>query len=424
MVKQKKTLRIKLAPKRAMRAPKQQSASQQETTAVGKALRALGSAGGAALGGYFGIPPSVAGVAGNTIAGAISRWLGQGDYTVGTNSVVASSLKAASSIPSMHKDGQSIIVQHKEYLGEVRGSTTFQVLQSYVLNPGNPITFPWLSDIAAKFQEYRIRGAVFHYVPSSGAVASGTNPGLGTVMLQTTYRSTDSAPANKVEMLNEYCSNEVVPSEAMAHPIECDPKENPFNVQYVRSGAVPVGDTQLMYDLGVTHLAVSGQQASGNVIGDLWITYDVELKKPIVTSNSSFTSKYFQSGSPSASLSSLFTGAVTAGNWPCTVATNTLTFPRGSVGTWVVGLQIAPSSSFTQWSTNAGVTLANCSFSSITPANWGSFSPGGSTETTGVYKIVSITISDPAVSATVTYPTFSITGTVIGNSLFVCQISD
>ena len=62
-------------------------------------------------------------------------------------------------------------------------------------------------------------------------------------------------------MINEYCSNEVVPMETMAHPVECDPKENPFNVQYVRTLAVAPGETQLMYDLGVTHVATSGQLA-------------------------------------------------------------------------------------------------------------------------------------------------------------------
>jgi hypothetical protein len=112
-------------------------------------------------------------------------------------------------------------------------------------------------------------------------------------MLQTSYRSTDSPPTSKVEVLNEYCSNEVVPSETMAHPIECDPKENPFNVMYVRSGLPPAGDSKLMYDLGVTHLAVSGQLASDNVIGDLWVTYEVELKKPIIDSN--VTSTIFSS---------------------------------------------------------------------------------------------------------------------------------
>ena len=40
-----------------------------------------------------------------------------------------------------------------------------------------------------------------------------------------------------------------------------------------------------MYDLGVTHVAVSGQQANDVVLGDLWVTYEVELKKPILYSN-------------------------------------------------------------------------------------------------------------------------------------------
>jgi hypothetical protein len=230
--------------------------------------------------------PTAGGVIGNSLAGALSRWIGAGDYSINNNSIVQKSLKAASSIPLMHVDSQSIVVRHKEYLGEVKSSQGFAVQQSYPLNPGMSTTFPWLSGIAVKFQEYKIRGLVFHYIPTSGSAVSSTNAALGSVMLQTSYRATDALPGSKVEILNEYCSNEVVPCDSMAHPIECDPKENPFNVQYVRSRSVPAGETQLMYDLGITHLAVAGSQsATPVVLGDLWVTYEIELKKPILASN-------------------------------------------------------------------------------------------------------------------------------------------
>lgn len=187
----------------------------------------------------------------------------------------------------MHSENQSIIVRHKEFLTEVRSSVAFNVQRSFTINPGNRDTFPWLYRLANQYQQYRIKGMVFHYVPTSGSLSAGTSNALGSIMMQTSYRSNDTQPANKIELLNEYWSTESVPSECLAHPIECNPNENPFNVQYVRSSdsILPTGDSPLLYDLGTTHLAVSGQQADNIALGDLWVTYEVELKKPIISSN-------------------------------------------------------------------------------------------------------------------------------------------
>jgi hypothetical protein len=184
----------------------------------------------------------------------------------------------------MHKADQSIVLRHREFVGTVTSTQNFTVQYQLPLNPGLT-TFPWLASIAAKFQEYKFRGAVFHYIPASGAAIAGTNSALGTVMMQTTYRPSDSAPTSKVEMLNEYCANEVVPSEPAIHPIECDPKQNPFSVQFVRAANVTSGESVLNYDLGKTFLAPQGQQADGNYLGDLWVTYEVELTKPTYSSN-------------------------------------------------------------------------------------------------------------------------------------------
>jgi hypothetical protein len=318
------------------------SSKPQQVTLLGQALRSLGGLGGGAIGSMFGAPVTGSAV-GTSLGTATSKWLGSGDYAVGSNSVVRSSLKAASSIPAMHADGQSIVVRHKEYLGEVISSTSFTVQQSFPLNPGLSTTFPWLAGIAVRFQEYRIKGMVFHYIPTSGSAVSSTNAALGSVMLQTSYRSTDAAPGSKVELLNEYCSNEAVPCEPFAHPIECDPKENPFNVQYVRSGPVTSGETQLMYDLGQTHLAVTGCQTDGNVLGDLWVTYEVELKKPIVASNVTSAvascSNWFGAGLSPTTIFGPNTN-VAPGSLAVTTLNNTLTFPKGAVGKYQVWIAL------------------------------------------------------------------------------------
>lgn len=319
----------------------------REVSALGKALRSLGSAGGSALGALAGAPVA-GGVVGNNLGAALSKWLGFGDYTVRTNSVVN---RASTGIPMMHKEGQSVTIRHREFIAQVRGSTSFAVLNSFVLNPGLAATFPWLSTIAGSFQEYKFKGIVFHYIPSSGTAVSGTNAALGTVMLQTSYRSSDVAPQSKTELLNEYWSGETVPCDTVAHPIECDPNENPFNVQYVRtSSAVSEGDSTLLYDLGVTHLAVSGQQVSGNTLGDLWVTYEVELKKPIVASN--VTSNYLTSSteftSPIAG-NRLFSGTkVDRGNVLITGSTTLNSFFIEPIrGQWLVNIIVVADTTFT-----------------------------------------------------------------------------
>jgi hypothetical protein len=352
--------------------------------------------------------------------------MGFGDYTVGSNSIVRNGMKSSSSIPMMHNDSQSIIVRHKEFLGEVRSSTNFEVQRSFEINPGNSSTFPWLSGVAVRFQEYKIRGLVFHYIPSSGSAVSSTNAALGTVMMQTSYRSTDVPPASKVELLNEYCSNEAVPSESFCHPIECDPKENPFNVQYVRSGVVPQGDSRLLYDLGITHLCVSGQQTVGNVIGDLWCTYEVELKKPLVASNVTSTIQNFF-GTVTGSISSInyFNGTVIeAGNIAVTLVDKTITMSKGSVGTWLIALRITGAGTFGPTSMGSSLTLTDATAAPWCLPSTATFNASNTTGTGlgSMFILAGFTVVDPAVEPTITFPVSSWTGTADETQLTITRL--
>lgn len=406
MVRKGKKVKVKIAKRKAPAA---------EVTRLGAALRALGGLGGSAVGGLIGMPTGGAAV-GNSLGAALSKWLGSGDYTVGTNTIVKKTLKGSDTVPMMHGEGQSIVVRHKEYLGEVLGSTTFRVNQSFELNPGVSTTFPWLAGVAAHFQEYRIRGLVYHYVPTSGSAINSTNPALGSVLLQTSYRSNDSPPTSKVEMLNEYCSNESVPSEPFAHPVECDPRENPFNVQYVRTGAVPSGDSVLLYDLGTTHVAVSGQASNDTVLGDLWVTYEIELKKPIlesnVTSRISSASLEYGAGTASAFLDN---PTSQSGKMNVTTSGRTITFPKGAYGRFIITLRVAGVGSFTTFDGGAAMTLTNC-----VAQFWAGTTSYARTVLTGTGSLGSgfitacVFIPVPTSQATATFPALTFTGTTIG----------
>nr|WRQ65035.1 structural protein [Tolivirales sp.] len=333
---------------------------KKEITRLGGALRALGGLGGSTLGAIIG-QPTAGGAMGTSLGAALSKWLGSGDYQVSSNSLV-NSLKASGSIPMMHQNGQSIIVRHKEFLGQINGTSEFSV-KSYNINPGLSGTFPWLHNIAANYQEYRVRGMIFHYIPTSGNVS--TTGQLGSVMMQTSYRATDTPPLDKIELLNEYWATECKPSEPFCHPIECDPKENPFNIQYIRSGSLPANENALMYDLGVTHVATSGCPGT-NAIGDLWVTYEIELKKPIirssVASNTAWTIASFDG--PKAGSANIFDapgGTNVLGPLPMTYSGDLITFPIGAVGDYTVVVYLWNTNTFNSTAFGSP-TLTNCVF--------------------------------------------------------------
>jgi len=262
----------------------------KQITETGKLMRRLGLAGGASAGAAFGpLGMAVGGVVGGGLAGLVSQWTGNGDYRVSQNSIMTKA-SSSNSIPNMHKNSQSVTIRHREFIGTISGSVGFQVQLELPINPGMDQTFPWLAPIAARFQQFEIKGMVYHYVPTSG-IYSPDSSAIGAIMMQTTYRTTDAPPVSKIEMLNEYWATESIPSSNFIHPIECNPKENPFNVHYVRNTPITSGEP-LMYDLGKTFVATQGCPSSSDVLGDLWVTYEVVLKKPLISSSVVNSNKY------------------------------------------------------------------------------------------------------------------------------------
>jgi hypothetical protein len=228
-------------------------------------------------------------------------------------------------------------------------------------------TFPWLSKVAQGFEEYEFKGLVFHYVPTSGTAISGTNPALGSVMMQTSYRASGTAPTGKNELLNEYWAGESVPSEPFCHPIECDPKENPFNVKYVRSTDPPVSDSILLYDVGTTYLASSGMNASNPTVGDLWVTYEVVLKKPVVRSNVNAT-RYSMTYFGSSAIATPFVGVVgTVGSTDVELSGAQMVFPASARGTYrIIITYFSSAATITGGAIGAG-TISNLTQTNLIP---------------------------------------------------------
>lgn len=215
----------------------------------------------------------------------IGRWLGQGvghvfgsgDYTVVGSESKYNILSNSGQIPKFSGTDKTNIICHREFIATINSTTSF-VNHALALNPGDPTTFPWLSNIAAGFQEYKFHGIIFEFKALTTDYAMSGQPGV--LVMATNYNAAEPAFASKIEMETTEFAVSTKPTLNLLHPIECDPSLTPFPKSYIRTGAIPSGQDPRLYDLGVTQIAVQGSSSSGVVLGEIWASYCVEFFKP------------------------------------------------------------------------------------------------------------------------------------------------
>jgi len=228
--------------------------------------------------------------------GIIKSITGMGDYEIRSNSLMGDG--GSGDVPQFTNAGsmRSVRIQHREYLQDVSSSTGFQNL-TFAINPANAILFPWLSAMAQNFQEYKIHGMVFTFNSLSSDALNSTNTALGAVIMSTDYNSANQPYASKQAAENSEYTVSCKPSSSLQHGIECDPSMtvnqghlyiSPFN-----NGTTPAGQDIKTYNLALFQFMTQGSQASAT-IGELWVSYDIELIKPIDNSqlNRSAADKY------------------------------------------------------------------------------------------------------------------------------------
>lgn len=243
------------------------------------AKQALMEAGGA-LGGLAGsrLGSSSGGAkVGRTIGARLSKIFGCGDYVVNEKPVVNSLLHGGqAAYASFGNNGQSIRIQHREYLFDLAQGPTASVFTnySYAINPGLIGSFPYLAPIAANFEEYRIRGLVFEFISSTSPYLSGG--AMGTVVMSMNYNPLSPLYTSKIQMENSDFAISARPDQSMVYGVECS--VNTQNLYYVRQGstAAPLTAT----DLGNMQFAVQSPIAANTVLGEVWVSYDIELCRP------------------------------------------------------------------------------------------------------------------------------------------------
>jgi len=174
--------------------------------------------------------------------------------------------------------------------------------------------------------------------------------------------------------------------------------------------------------IGKTFLAVQGQQANDVVLGDLWVTYEIELRKPVLYSNVTNSVWNFYKKAITGSASALFSGTFTdvlISGLELTLSSNTITFPPYVFGYFTVDLWVYAATSFTVATACPDPTLTNCSLIDVSPIAGSVVSAvlapgtGGSVYPYQVTLCVSIERSQDL--AVITFPTLPTTTSTYNN---------
>lgn len=261
----------------------------------------VGAALGAAAGSVIpGVGSAIGGLVGGAAHKIINAITGFGEYKIEHNAI----LKEGSQVPVVMngKHGKSFVIRHREYIGDIFSSATPGAfnMQSFELNPGVTRTFPWLASLANHFQEYEFQGLVFDYKSTSGDALNSTNTQLGTVAMATLYNAGEPDFQDLSEMMNSEYSIEGKSSQSMLAPIECARALNSQTHLYVRSAPTAANQDIRWFDLGKFFVATQNVQGASVRLGQLFVTYQVELFKPIMRTNRLPTTRTFIANSGAA----------------------------------------------------------------------------------------------------------------------------
>lgn len=222
---------------------------------------------------------------------AISWLTGLGNYKAPRLNSLMGTLSCAPNGPPMiknSKSGEATFIAHREFIGKlytsapVGGRSVFKI-ESFPLQIGNDVLFPWGSTQASGYQHWIPNGIIVELRSIASDYANAIT--LGEYAIAVDYNSRDPEPKSLREMLNmEYAvSNKV--SQTLLMPVECAPQNDVITHLFIaKDGNYEQGDP-LFFDLGKLFIATESIPIPGNdpvAVAEIWVSYEVKLFKPIL----------------------------------------------------------------------------------------------------------------------------------------------
>jgi len=169
-------------------------------------------------------------------------------------------------------------VEEDEYIADIGGSTAF-VNTAFPINPGQVLTFPWLSKQAAQWEKYRWEYLEFYYKPEVSAFA--TQGQAGKVILSCDYDASDAPPSSKQQAEDTDPHTDAMPYEDLL--LQLDPRQmfEMADSKYVRPGGLPGSTDIKTYDSGNINVSTIANTNS-SLIGELHVRYAVVFEVPVL----------------------------------------------------------------------------------------------------------------------------------------------
>lgn len=244
------------------------------------------------------------GLPGKHVGGFLNRALyaltGFGDYKVKQNVL----LEETNGPPAVvNRSNKEFVVRHREYIQDIYSASgaantpSIFGIQAFPINPGNSQTFPWLSSVADKFEQYRIEGMVFEFKSLYSDAVVTQNGSIGSTILATEYNAGVPPFSSKQAMENYQFAQSAKPSCSILHPIECANKQNVLSELYIRTATLPTGEDIKTYDFGDFQIASQGiplgSAGAAVNLGELWVSYQIALIKPKIPSVTGYVDSGF-----------------------------------------------------------------------------------------------------------------------------------
>lgn len=271
----------------------------QTMRSIGKALKPLGQAlkpvakralvdaGGIAgnfLGSKVGLGSQGA-TAGKQLASKLSRLIGTGDYSVlpATANSLLPSPGQKSAYASFQDQTFGTRVSHREYVQDILTGPTAGVfnINTFPINPSLFTSFPYLAPIAQNFEEYVVKGLVYEFISTTSPY--NANSAIGSVIMTCEYNAALPAFTSKAAMENSEFALSGRFDQSLMYGVEC--AENSQNAYYCRGqpGMAPLPVTTT--DLGDFYIATAPASTfpANSIIGELWVSYDIEFRRPRIS---------------------------------------------------------------------------------------------------------------------------------------------
>jgi len=222
----------------------------------------------------------------NPLLGSALRTItGSGDYHFTPSSLVHGNMGTGQA-PSFGRT--QFRMRRRELIGTVVSSPTageFDI-STFRVNPGIASTFPWLSGIANNFESWKPHGIALEFVSSSGDAVGSTNTALGTVILAPQYNPYGNDPTDRLTLEGFPGAQSCVPASNLLLGLECRPKDRQATSLLIRNSNVNTASfgssSDSLFDLCDVFVATVGCQGTSVTLGELWLTYDIELFNPVV----------------------------------------------------------------------------------------------------------------------------------------------